>query len=139
MKIAVATSFQNFPSNLENMADLRKIFRAGAAYLRGRGEFHHKNEGAQSKISCVFSGQGRICQRKQARGTHDDNFCRFSNFINLKFQKSSKMTIFINFQIFSSPTGESPGAFRGLIEPKYAISPKFWPYEESESMIVVGW
>ena len=28
MKIATATSFQNFPSNLENMADLRKIFRA---------------------------------------------------------------------------------------------------------------
>ena len=74
MKIAIATSIQNFPSNLENMADLRKIFRAGAIYLRGRGEFYHKNEGAQSKISCVFLGQGRIWQQKQTRGTHGDNF-----------------------------------------------------------------
>ena len=62
MKIAVATSFQNFPSNLENMADSRKIFRAGAIYLRGRGEFYNKNEGSQSKISCVFLRQGRIWQ-----------------------------------------------------------------------------
>ena len=62
MKIAVAMSFQNFLSNLENISGLRKIFQAGATYLKGRDRFHHENEGSQSKVLGVFSGLGRLWQ-----------------------------------------------------------------------------